>query len=165
MLEVFETFGPCPRDSTYPGRVIHYCPSVERTQDEVNTAWGPGKPVTSCLVSRSSPAILFRQVHPSVSAYLLVRLGRAWTMWARISVACGCGWWCRPIGPRPPRHLAHQHAYDLTNFRFGRPTEKTGLNLALEGTNVFDVPRGFVLAATATPTAKYTNEPRPIGLE
>jgi outer membrane receptor protein involved in Fe transport len=59
-----------------------------------------------------------------------------------------------------------QHAYDLTNLRFGATDEKTGLNLALYVDNVFDVAgEVYVLAATATPTAKYTNQPRTIGIE
>jgi outer membrane receptor protein involved in Fe transport len=62
--------------------------------------------------------------------------------------------------------VGHQHAYDLTNLRFGATDEKTGLNLALYVDNVFDVAgEVYIAAATATPTAKYTNQPRTIGLE
>jgi outer membrane receptor protein involved in Fe transport len=59
-----------------------------------------------------------------------------------------------------------QHAYDITNFRLGAMNAATGLDLALYLDNAFDVAgEVFLVAATATPTAKYTNQPRTIGLE
>src|SRR3954470_6843596 len=59
-----------------------------------------------------------------------------------------------------------QHAYDITNFRLGATNASTGLDLALYLDNAFDVAgEVFLVAATATPTAKYTNQPRTIGLE
>jgi iron complex outermembrane recepter protein len=69
---------------------------------------------------------------------------------------------------RPPSTATYriQHAYDLTNLRFGATAEKTGLDLALYLDNVFDVAGDvYIAAATATPTAKYTNQPRTIGIE
>ena len=42
----------------------------------------------------------------------------------------------------------------------------TGLDLALYLDNAFDVAgEVYLVAATATPTAKYTNQPRTMGLE
>jgi len=59
-----------------------------------------------------------------------------------------------------------QHAYDITNFRLGATNASTGLDLALYVDNAFDVAgEVYLVAATATPTAKYTNQPRTIGLE
>ncbi|MBS0422291.1 MAG: TonB-dependent receptor [Proteobacteria bacterium] len=59
-----------------------------------------------------------------------------------------------------------QHAYDITNFRFGAMNGNSGLDLALYINNAFDVAgEVYLAAATATPTAKYTNQPRTIGLE
>ena len=59
-----------------------------------------------------------------------------------------------------------QHAYDITNFRLGAMNAATGLDLALYLDNAFDVAgEVYLVAATATPTAKYTNQPRTIGLE
>jgi len=41
-----------------------------------------------------------------------------------------------------------------------------GLDLALYIDNAFDVAGDvYLVAATATPTAKYTNQPRTVGLE
>jgi outer membrane receptor protein involved in Fe transport len=59
-----------------------------------------------------------------------------------------------------------QHSYDITNFRVGATNARNGLDVALFVENVFDT-RGdvFLIAATATPTLKYTNMPRTIGIE
>jgi len=59
-----------------------------------------------------------------------------------------------------------QHAYDITNFRLGAMNAASGLDLALYVNNAFDVAgEVYLAAATATPTAKYTNQPRTVGLE
>ncbi len=59
-----------------------------------------------------------------------------------------------------------QHAYDITNFRVGATNASNGLDLALYIDNAFDVAGDvYLVAATATPTAKYTNQPRTMGLE
>jgi len=59
-----------------------------------------------------------------------------------------------------------QHAYDITNFRVGATNASSGLDLALYVDNAFDVAGDvYLVAATATPTAKYTNQPRTVGLE
>jgi len=59
-----------------------------------------------------------------------------------------------------------QHAYDITNFRVGATNMNNGLDLALYIDNAFDVAGDvYLVAATATPTAKYTNQPRTVGLE
>jgi hypothetical protein len=59
-----------------------------------------------------------------------------------------------------------QHSYDITNFRVGASNDRTGLNMALYEDNVFDVQGDvYIAAAAATPTAKYTNQPRTIGIE
>jgi len=48
----------------------------------------------------------------------------------------------------------------------GAMNAATGLDLALYLDNAFDVAgEVYLVAATATPTAKYTNQPRTIGLE
>jgi outer membrane receptor protein involved in Fe transport len=59
-----------------------------------------------------------------------------------------------------------QRDYEITNLRFGATNDEQGLDLALFVSNVFDVQGDvFLVAATATPTLKYTNRPRTIGLE
>jgi outer membrane receptor protein involved in Fe transport len=59
-----------------------------------------------------------------------------------------------------------QEDYDITNIRFGARKDDTGLDVALYVNNVFDVQGDvFIVGATATPTVKYTNMPRTIGLE
>jgi hypothetical protein len=51
-------------------------------------------------------------------------------------------------------------------LRFGATDAKSGLDLALYMDNVFDVAGDvYIAAATATPTAKYTNQPRTLGIE
>ncbi|MDB6088487.1 MAG: hypothetical protein JWN85_1271 [Gammaproteobacteria bacterium] len=59
-----------------------------------------------------------------------------------------------------------QHAYDITNFRVGATNDRTGYDLAFYVANAFDVHGDvYLLAATATPTVKYTNMPRTIGID
>jgi iron complex outermembrane recepter protein len=59
-----------------------------------------------------------------------------------------------------------QRDYEITNLRLGATNDAQGLDLALYVSNVFDVQGDvFLVAATATPTVKYTNRPRTIGLE
>jgi iron complex outermembrane recepter protein len=87
-----------------------------------------------------------------------------WTAWIR-------GDWsyhgksATELRPTAPTYRI-QHSYDITNFRVGATSSKSGLDVALFLNNAFDV-RGdvFLVAATATPTLKYTNTPRTIGIE
>jgi iron complex outermembrane receptor protein len=59
-----------------------------------------------------------------------------------------------------------QHAYQITNFRWGAENDRTGYNVALYLTNVFNVHGDvYLIAATAQPTTKYTNTPRQIGID
>jgi iron complex outermembrane receptor protein len=59
-----------------------------------------------------------------------------------------------------------QHAYQITNFRVGATNDATGYNLAFYVSNAFNVHGDvYLLAATATPTVKYTNMPRTIGFD
>jgi iron complex outermembrane recepter protein len=59
-----------------------------------------------------------------------------------------------------------QEDYDITNIRFGARKDDSGLDVALYVNNVFDIQGDvFLVGATATPTVKYTNMPRTIGLE
>ena len=59
-----------------------------------------------------------------------------------------------------------QEDYEITNIRLGARNENSGLDVALYVNNVFDVQGDvFLVAATATPTVKYTNQPRTIGVE
>jgi iron complex outermembrane receptor protein len=59
-----------------------------------------------------------------------------------------------------------QEDYDITNIRFGARSEEKGLDMALYVSNVFDIQGDvYLVAATATPTVKYTNLPRTIGIE
>ena len=59
-----------------------------------------------------------------------------------------------------------QEDYDITNIRFGARKDDSGLDVALYVNNVFDIQGDvFIVGATATPTVKYTNMPRTIGVE
>jgi iron complex outermembrane receptor protein len=59
-----------------------------------------------------------------------------------------------------------QHAYSITNFRVGASNERTGYDVALYLANAFDVHGDvYIIAATAQPTTKYTNQPRTIGFD
>ena len=59
-----------------------------------------------------------------------------------------------------------QEDYDITNIRFGARNDDAGLDVALYVNNVFDIQGDvFLVGATATPTVKYTNLPRTIGVE
>ncbi|HKU16659.1 MAG TPA: TonB-dependent receptor [Steroidobacteraceae bacterium] len=59
-----------------------------------------------------------------------------------------------------------QEDYDITNIRLGARKEDSGLDVALYVNNVFDIQGDvFLVGATATPTVKYTNMPRTIGVE
>ncbi|MGH8176705.1 MAG: hypothetical protein ACREV5_10635 [Steroidobacter sp.] len=56
--------------------------------------------------------------------------------------------------------------YDITNVRLGARNDDSGLDIALYVNNVFDIQGDvFLVGATATPTVKYTNLPRTIGVE
>jgi iron complex outermembrane recepter protein len=87
-----------------------------------------------------------------------------WTAWVR-------GDWsyhgksATELRPTAPTYRI-QHSYDITNFRLGATSSKSGVELALFLNNAFDVHGDvFLVAATATPTLKYTNTPRTIGIE
>jgi outer membrane receptor protein involved in Fe transport len=87
-----------------------------------------------------------------------------WTAWIR-------GDWsyhgksATELRPTAPTYR-FQHSYDITNFRVGATSSKSGLDVALFLNNAFDVRVDvFLVAATATPTLKYTNTPRTIGIE
>jgi iron complex outermembrane recepter protein len=59
-----------------------------------------------------------------------------------------------------------QRDYDITNIRFGARKEDSGLDVALYVNNVFDIQGDvFLVGSAATPTVKYTNLPRTIGVE
>lgn len=59
-----------------------------------------------------------------------------------------------------------QHAYSITNFRVGATNARSGLDVAMYLSNAFDVHGDvFIAASTATPTVKYTNMPRMLGIE
>ncbi len=138
-----------------------YLPKRELTQDEVNNVVvAPGKAGDKLP---SYTGIHRRSRAPSTPVPCPhCRIGRPGPGWT-IPTTGGRPRISGPI-PRPTYRI--QHAYDITNFRFGATDEKTGLNLALYLDNVFDVAgEVYVLAATATPTAKYTNQPRTLGLE
>jgi iron complex outermembrane receptor protein len=59
-----------------------------------------------------------------------------------------------------------QEDYDITNIRIGARKEDSGLDVALYVNNVFNIQGDvFLVGATATPTLKYTNMPRTIGVD
>ncbi|HWM69651.1 MAG TPA: TonB-dependent receptor [Steroidobacteraceae bacterium] len=137
-----------------------YLPKRELTQDEVNNVVvAPGKAGDKLPRIPEFTGDLGAQYTRSLSAL------PDWAAWARVDYSYH-GRSATDFRPTSTGTYRIQHAYDLTNFRFGATDEKTGLNLALYVDNVFDVAgEVYVVAATATPTAKYTNQPRTIGLE
>jgi hypothetical protein len=59
-----------------------------------------------------------------------------------------------------------EHAYSITNLRVGATNERTGYDIALYLSNAFNVHGDvYIIASTAQPTMKYTNEPRVIGFD
>jgi hypothetical protein len=53
-----------------------------------------------------------------------------------------------------------QHAYSITNFRLGATNDKTGYDLSLYLVNACDIHGDvYIVASTAQPTMKYTNQP------
>jgi outer membrane receptor protein involved in Fe transport len=58
-----------------------------------------------------------------------------------------------------------QHAYQITNFKIGASNAAQDLDVTLFLDNAFDVHGDvYLVAATATPTLKYTNRPRTLGV-
>ena len=59
-----------------------------------------------------------------------------------------------------------QHAYSIVNLRAAANNFDNGVGIALFADNIFDKAGDvYISAATATPTTKYTNRPRTIGVE
>ena len=88
-----------------------------------------------------------------------------WAAWARVDYSYH-GRSATDFRPTSTATYRIRHAYDLTNLPFGATDETTGLDLALYVDNVFDVAGDvYIAAATATPTAKHTNQPRTIDIE
>jgi len=137
-----------------------YLPKRELTQDEVNNVVvAPGK------AGDKLPRI--PQFTGDLSAQYTHVLSAApdWAAWARVDYSYH-GRSATDFRPTSTATYRIQHAYDLTNFRFGATDAKSGLDLALYIDNVFDVAGDvYIAAATATPTAKYTNQPRTLGIE
>jgi iron complex outermembrane receptor protein len=58
-----------------------------------------------------------------------------------------------------------QHAYDITNLKVGVSNKAKDLDLTVYLNNAFDKHGDvYLIAATATPTVKYTNTPRTLGV-
>jgi iron complex outermembrane receptor protein len=137
-----------------------YLPKRELTQDEVNSVVvAPGKAGDKLPRIPGFTGDLSAQYTHSVQGL------QNWAAWARVDYSYH-GQSATDFRPTSTGTYRIQHAYEITNFRFGGTNEATGLDLALYLNNVFDVQGDvFLVAATATPTAKYTNQPRTIGIE
>jgi iron complex outermembrane receptor protein len=137
---------------------LSYLPEHQLTADQVNaTVVAPGR--------KGDDLPRVPQFTGDLSAqYTTVLPGSDWSAWTRVD------WSYRGHSAtdfRPTSAIYRvQHAYDITNFRTGFTHESTGLDLAFYVRNLFDVQGDvFVVAAAATPTAKFTNTPRTLGIE
>ncbi len=138
---------------------LSWLPKRELVEDQVNaTVQAPGRK------GDKLPRI------PELTASFSVQYERSlealpdWSAWVR-------GDWSyhgkshTELRPTSPNDRV-QEDYDITNIRFGARKEDSGLDVALYVNNVFDIQGDvFLVAATATPTVKYTNMPRTIGVE
>jgi iron complex outermembrane recepter protein len=139
---------------------FEYLPERQLTQDEVNNVVvAPGKAGDKLPRIPGFTGDVSTQYTHSLSAL------PEWAAWARADYAYH-GQSATDFRPNSFATYRIQHAYEITNFRVGATNERTGLDLALYLDNAFDVQGDvYLVAATATPTAKYTNQPRTIGLE
>jgi outer membrane receptor protein involved in Fe transport len=137
-----------------------YLPKRELTQDEVNNVVvAPGKAGDNLPRIPELTGDVSAQYTHSLSA------NPDWSAWARVDYSYH-GRSATDFRPTSTGTYRIQHAYDLTNVRFGASDDRNGLDLDLYVDNVFDVAGDvYIVAATATPTAKYTNRPRTIGVE
>jgi iron complex outermembrane recepter protein len=138
---------------------LSWLPKRELTEDQVNaTVAAPGRK------GDNLPRI------PEITANFSVQYERSlealpsWSAWVR-------GDWSyhgkshTELRPTAATDRV-QEDYDITNIRFGARKEDSGLDVALYVNNVFDIQGDvFLVGATATPTVKYTNLPRTIGVE
>ncbi|MGH8138954.1 MAG: TonB-dependent receptor [Steroidobacteraceae bacterium] len=136
-----------------------YLPERQLTQDQANaTVVAPGK--------KGDKLPRIPQFTGDLSAQYTTNLLAVpdWSSWARAEWS----YHGRSATDFRPTSSAYriEHAYDITNFRVGATNDRTGLDLALYLDNAFDVHGDvFIVAGTATPTAKYTNQPRTVGIE
>jgi outer membrane receptor protein involved in Fe transport len=138
---------------------LSWLPKRELAEDQVNaTVQAPGRK------GDNLPRI------PEITANFSVQYERSlaalpsWSAWVRGD------WSYRGKSRTELRPTAAtnrlQEDYDITNIRFGARNDDAGLDVALYVNNVFDIQGDVFLAgATATPTVKYTNLPRTIGVE
>jgi len=137
-----------------------YLPKQHLTEDQVDS---------TCIAPGRKHDNLPRS--PGVTGNFSVQYSRNiealpdWASWVRADWAYH-GNSATDFRPTSATTYRIQHAYDITNFRFGATNDRTGLDLAVYLDNAFDVAGDvYIAAATATPTAKYTNQPRTIGIE
>lgn len=148
-----------------PGRSLNlsaglsWLPKRELTEDQVNaTVAAPGRK------GDNLPRI------PEITANFSVQYERSlealpnWSAWVR-------GDWSyhgkshTELRPTATTDRTQEN-YDITNIRLGARKDDSGLDVALYVNNVFDIQGDvFLVGATATPTVKYTNMPRTIGVE
>lgn len=137
-----------------------FLPTRKLTQDEKNSVVvAPGKAGDKLPRIPEVTADLGAQYTHTLAAV------PEWAAWARVDYSYH-GRSATDFRPDSVTTYRIQHAYDITNFRLGATNAASGLDLALYLNNAFDVAgEVFIAAGTATPTAKYTNQPRTIGLE
>src|SRR5262249_20161355 len=137
-----------------------YLPKRELTQDEVNNVVvAPGKAGDKLPRIPEFTGDLSGQYTKGLTA------APDWSAWARVDYSYH-GRSATDFRPNSAATYRIQPAYDLTNLRFGASNDKNGLDMDLYVDNVFDVAGDvYIAAGTATPTAKYTNRPRTIGVE
>jgi outer membrane receptor protein involved in Fe transport len=136
-----------------------YLPKRELTEDQVNaTVQAPGRK------GDQLPRIPRWTGDFSVQYESGLEALPEWTAWVRADWSYH-GKSATELRPTAPTYRV-QHSYDITNFRVGATSTRSGVDVALFLNNAFDVHGDvFLVAATATPTVKYTNQPRTIGIE
>jgi outer membrane receptor protein involved in Fe transport len=135
-------------------------PKRELTEDQVNaTVAAPGR------AGDTLPRIPKWTADASVQYTKNLAALPAWSSWARLDWAYHGKSNTELRGPLVATNRV-QRDYEITNLRFGATNDEHGIDLTLYVSNLFDVQGDvFLTSATATPTTKYTNRPRTIGLE
>jgi outer membrane receptor protein involved in Fe transport len=139
---------------------LSYIPKRELTEDQVNsTVAAPGRKGDKLPRIPEWTADASAMYTQGLSAL------PSWSSWARVDWAYHGKSNTELRGPLVATNRV-QRDYEITNLRIGATNDENGLDLALYVSNVFDVQGDvFLTSATATPTTKYTNRPRTIGVE
>ncbi|MEP7246373.1 MAG: TonB-dependent receptor, partial [Gammaproteobacteria bacterium] len=127
-------------------------PKKELTEDQVNsTVAAPGRKGDNLPRIPKWTADFSAQYTHGLPAF------PEWAGWARVDWAYHGKSNTELRGPLVATNRI-QRDYEITNLRIGTSNQEKGLDVAFYVSNIFDVQGDvFLIAATATPTVKYTN--------